>query len=145
MTNQFAKMLKGLIRETTDLKTIRTRSSLTLKTATKTTMVSCTITRTSNNYFLTKAGLARITFNSDVPQIFTAVATAPGNRGNRGLTFANLNADSGAGVIVIPTKGDTWDSDLSVGSSKTISVQIAVTSTGDFTLTSDQINYEEAS
>lgn len=141
--NQFAKLLKGLAREATELKTVRTRSSLTLQTETKTTIVHCTITRGSNNYFLTKAGLLQIAFNSDVPQVLTPIATLPSNRGNRGITFSNLNVDNGAAIIVIPTIGDSWDADLAVGTSKTISVQVGLTSTGGFTLSSGQIDYEE--
>ena len=140
MTNQFAKLIKTLQREVTEEKTVRRRSSLTLQTITKTVTLSCTVHRTSTNYFLTKAGLARITFNTSTPQIFASITRSTGGRG---ISFSNLNLDNGAGVIAIPTIGNTWDSGMSVNSDKTFTVQIGITATADFTVTADQVNYEE--
>lgn len=140
MTNQFAKLIKTLQREVIEEKTVRRRSSLTLQTVTKTVMLSCTVHRTSTNYFLTRAGLARITFNTGTPQIFAGITKSAGGRG---ISFSNLNLDSGAGLIVIPTSGDTWDSEMSVNSDKTFTVQIGITATADFTVTADQVDYEE--
>lgn len=140
MRNSFDKLIKSLVREATELKTVRRRSSLTLQTETKTIALTCRVHRTSTNYFLTKAGLARITFNTDTPQIFSQTA---GATGGRGVHFSNLNVDNGAAIIAIPTIGDTFDSDMAVGSDKNFTINIGVTATADFTLTADQIDYEE--
>lgn len=145
MTNQFDSLIKELKREAEDLKAVRRRSSLTLQTTTKSTTLSVVIRKANDIIFCYKAGLARIAFNSDAPQVFCAQFKSRGDRDNRGiLHHSNYNVDGTAAVMVVPFYGEDWDDDLSNGDSKTISIPIAITSTGDFTLTADQITYEES-
>ena len=141
--NPFAKLIKSLQREALEEKTVRRRSSLTLQTTTKSITLTCRVHYTGSNWFLTKAGLAKIAFNTESPQIFTAQGTSTSDRGGRGLEFSNFNLDSGAGVIVIPTIGANFDSGMSANTDKDFTVKISITATGDFTLTADQINYQE--
>lgn len=145
ITNPFAKFIKSIEREVTELKAVRRRSSLTLETRTKSITVNCDIYYNGKNWYLTKAGLVRIAFNTEEPQMFIPIASSPASRGNRGMSFSNLNLDSGAGVVVIPTFGSYFDGDLSTGQTKSISVKVYITATADFTLTADKIDYGEGS
>lgn len=139
--NQFAKLIKSLQREVTEEKTVRRRSSLTLETITKNIAVNCTIHRSSGSRIIcTYAGLVRIAFPDGITQLVTPTIV---NANGRGLEFHNFNIDDGAGIIVEPTAGETWDSDIAIGGDKTIQVTIGVTSTGDFELTTDQIYITE--
>lgn len=141
--NQFARLIKALQREVIEEKTVRRRSSLTLETQTKSITVNCNIYYNGTNWFLTKAGLIRIAFNTESPQLFTAVSSSPGSRDNRGVSYSNLNLDSGAGVVVIPAFGPNIDGSMSSGQTKTVSIKVYITATADFTLTADQIDYGE--
>ena len=143
ITNPFAKLIKTLQREVVEEKAIRRRSSLTLETMTKSITVGCDIYYSGTNWYLNKAGLVRIAFNTEEPQMFIPVASSPSNRDNRGMTFSNLNLDSGAGVVVIPAFGSYFDGGMAAGQTKTINVKVYITATADFTLTADKIDYGE--
>lgn len=140
MADKFAELVKDIQREITDLKSARKRSSLTLRTQTKSVTLTCRVERSGNYYFLVKAGLAKLTFNTDAPQIFCAVAGAQADRGGRGLTFYNYNDGDGA-VMVEPATGAQFDSGMADGSTKDFTVKIFITATADFTVTASQIDF----
>lgn len=139
MTNQFAKLIKTLQREVIEEKTVRRRSSLTLDTITKNITVTVTLYRESGQLFYpTKVGLVKIDFPDGEPQLVTPTIV---NANSRGVRFSMYNIDNGAGIMVIPTTGTRWDDDMTIGSSKDITITVGVVMTGDCDLTADQITW----
>lgn len=145
MANQFDKLIKSITREITDQKALRRRSSLTLETQSKSINVTCTIARNGNGVlYCQKSGLVVITPNDSLPQIYqTSFATKSG-RDNRGVTAYAQQRSTGTAFAIVPSYGDTWDSGLGNNQSKTVTVPVTITSTGDFTLTASTMNYERA-
>ena len=139
MTNQFSKLIKSLNREVVELKTVRRRSSLTLQTETKNITVTCQVyKKAGDNIFVTKAGLIRVTFPNNEPQLLAPTIV---NANGRGVRFSGYNIDDAAGIIVVPTASSYWDSDLSPGQTKNVTITVGVVMTGDCTLSADQITW----
>lgn len=145
MRQLFDKFIKSMQREVVDQKAIRRRSSLTLQTVSKTITVPCKIARNGNGVLYCKeAGLAIATPNGNLPQIYQASFGSRSQRDNRGITCEPQQRSTGAAFAVIPTYGESWDAGLANNQSKTVTVPVTITSTGDFTLTASSMNYERA-
>jgi hypothetical protein len=137
MKNLFDALIKNLRREVVEQKTAPRRSTLTLKTITKS--INLTVSATADQWGHANPStlpVVNITFDSDLPQLFmpSAENTAPTSP-FRFDGFVPLNVDNEAAIIA--DVGPAWNE--TPGATITATFKVNITSTGNFTLSAGSI------
>lgn len=137
MKNLFDALIKSLRREAIEQKTAPRRSTLTLKTITKS--INLTVSATADQWGHANPStlpVVNITFDSDLPQLFmpSAENTAPTSP-FRFDGFVPLNVDNEAAIIA--DIGPAWNE--TPGATVTATFKVNITSTGNFTLSAGSI------
>lgn len=133
--NQFARLIKTLQREATELKTVKRLATSTLETQTKSINASGVITKSGGYIYPTKAAFIAI----NTPD-FAPFSVTLSNEEQRKYKIYGSAKDGVPGVVIVPVYTRNRDINMADGD-KTISFTVNVTSTDEMTLSTEQINY----
>lgn len=133
----FDSYLKDLETEVEALKTVKRKSSLTMATITKTITATATIAITSGGVAIATQ-VPFIKFDPKTPEnpFIFCWSLKPYNQRNRDIDILPWIDGDDYGIVLLPGT----NSDDVAG---TISMDVIITSTGDYTPTISQLRYEE--
>lgn len=135
--NQFAKLIKALEREATELKTAKRLATSTLKTQTKSINASGVITRGGGYIKTTKAAFIAINTPGIAPFSITL-----SNEGGREFDVYGSAKNGVPGAVVVPLYTRDKDINMAEGN-KTVNFTVNITSSDEMTLSFEQFDYTD--
>lgn len=140
----FEKRIKALRAEVEALKAVKSKSSTTIKTQTKTATGYAEIYRDEYGGIITlKAPLFEIIPTTNEPFLFYASQPPYNERGQRTSSIEYWMAQSGNSAVVIRPGESPNDSSIPVGGTRTITLTANIIATADFTISVSQLVMEE--
>lgn len=146
----FAERIKALRAEVEALKAVKSKSSTVLNTVTKEIQCTATIYRADGSGaigpgLLTVRDMGLIEIiptDSSNPLIFSYAQPAFADRGNRPSSLRSwMTANGNPAVLVDPGTSSSVDGGMAYGSTKTVTLTVYITATGDFTTSISTIRY----
>lgn len=145
----FAERIKALRAEVEALKAVKRKSSTVLDTVTKEIQCTATIYRADGTgsigaglLTVRDMGLVEIVPTDNNPLIFSYAQPAFADRGNRPSQLRSWMTSSGnPAVLVDPGTSSSVDGGMAYGSTKTVTLTIYITATGDFTTNISTIRF----